>query len=226
MSPTSKIPVKPLSEEVAQRIRVMIRKGMLSTGDRIVESQLCQAMGISRTPLREAIRILGTEGLIKLVPNRGAYVAQPSMKEIKELFEVMSILEGACARMVAETLTDSDFKKIEKLHLKLEKHFLAKDHERYLKVNSQFHHLLQELTGNQVLNEVINGLRHKILLYRYRQLYERDRFEASMNEHRNLLEALRRRDPAAAESLMKIHLLNQCEALRSVYEDKDAQDDT
>jgi DNA-binding GntR family transcriptional regulator len=221
----SKIPARPLSQEVAQRIRDMIRKGLVRKGDRIIEKQFCQSLGISRTPLREALRILSSEGLIDLVPNKGAYVAQPSMREIRELFEVMSILEGTCARVVAEKMTESELEKIEKLHEKLEKHYEERDHEKYLKVNQRYHVLLQEMTGNKVLNDVVNGLRDKILLYRYRQLYQRDRFRASMNEHRALMEALRTRDPIAAESIMKKHLMNQCEALRALYEKEGGVED-
>jgi DNA-binding GntR family transcriptional regulator len=216
----SRIAVKSLHQEVAQRIRDMIRKGLLQKGDRIVEKELCEMMGTSRTPLREALRLLSSEGLIDLVPHKGAYVAQPSMREIREMFEVMSILEGTCARKAAEKMTDADFRKLERLHEKLEKYFREKNNEKYLEVNHKYHSLLQEMTGSKVLNDVINSLRQKILLYRYRQLYQPDRFKASMNEHRVLLDAFRRRDPAAAESAMRTHLINQCEALKSVYEDE------
>jgi DNA-binding GntR family transcriptional regulator len=216
----SRIAIKPLHQEVAQRIREMIRKGTLHKGDRIVEKDLSQAMGTSRTPLREALRLLSSEGLIDLVPHKGAYVAQPSMREIREMFEVMSLLEASCARKAAEKMTDADFRKLEKLHEKLEKYFREKSHEKYLEVNRKYHSLLQEMGGSKVLNDVINSLKQKIMLYRQRQLYQPDRFEASMNEHRDLLDAFRRRDPVAAERAMKTHLINQCEALKNVYEDK------
>jgi DNA-binding GntR family transcriptional regulator len=218
MAPKSRIPIRSLSETVAQRIRDMIRRGVLNKGDRIVEKQLCDALGVSRTPLREALRILKSEGLIDLVPHRGAYVAQPSMQDIRELFDVMSILEGACARVASQRMSKTDFARLEKLHQKLEKHFEHKDHEKYLEVNHKYHSLVQELAGNKLLNEILGGLRQKILLYRQRQLFQPDRFEASMKEHRLLLEALRNRDTNAVESLMKTHLMNQCEALRTLYE--------
>ncbi len=219
MAPMSRIPIRSLSETVAQRIRDMIRRGVLKKGDRIVEKQLCDALGISRTPLREALRILKSEGLIDLLPHRGAYVAQPSMQDIRELFDVMSILEGACARVASQKMSNADFARVDKLHQKLEKHFEQKDHEKYLEVNHKFHSLIQEMAGNKLLNELLDGLRQKILLYRQRQLFQPDRFEASMNEHRLLLEALRKRDADAVESLMKTHLMNQCEALRTLYDD-------
>ncbi len=219
MAPMSRIPIRSLSETVAQRIRDMIRNGVLKKGDRIVEKQLCDALGVSRTPLREALRILKSEGLIDLVPNKGAHVAQPSMQDIRELFEVMSILEGACARTAAQKMSEADFVRLDKLHRKLEKHYQQKDHEKYLEVNHKYHSLIQEMAGNKLFNEILGGLRQKILLYRQRQLFQPDRFEASMEEHRLLLEALRNRDADAAESLMKTHLMNQCEALRTLYEE-------
>jgi len=212
--------VQPLHEHVAHWIREMIRKGDLNKGDRIIEKDLCASFGISRTPLREALRCLTSEGLIRIVPHRGAYVAEPSMDEIREMFEVMKLLEGNCAAMAAEKISESDLVKLEKLHEKLEKHYKANQHEKYLDVNQKFHTMLQEMAGNKVLNDVVNGLRQKIVLYRYRQLYQADRFEASIREHRAIMDALRRRDPAASESLMREHLMNQCEALKNLYEGK------
>jgi DNA-binding GntR family transcriptional regulator len=216
----SKITIKPLHQKVADRIRELIRKGLLKKGDRIIETELCDSLGISRTPLREALRILSSEGLIDVIPNKGAHVAQPSMRDVREMFEVMSILEGVCARVAAEKMTDGKFAKIEKLHQKLEKHFAEKDAEKYLNANQDYHVLVQEMAGNKVLDEVVNGLRQKILLYRYRQLYQQDRFNDSIKEHRLLLDAFRARDPEAAEHLMKQHLIKQCDALVSLYRDR------
>lgn len=221
----TKIPIVPLHKEVADRIRDMIRKGLLKKGDRIVEKHFCEEMGISRTPLREALRILHKEGLIHLAPNKGAYVAEPSIREIQEMFDVMGILEGACAKAATERMTEANLQRIEKLHQKLEHNYQMRDHEKYLRVNQRYHGLIQEMTGNKALNEVINGLRQKILLYRYRQLYQPERFDKSIQEHRAILEALRRRDPAAAETAMKTHLANQCAALVGLYQDKGGEPD-
>lgn len=209
----NQIRVKALPEEIVGRIREMIRKGILKEGDKIVEKALCEQMGVSRTPLREALRLLSAEGLIQLVPNRGARVAQPSLKDIREMFQVMSILEGACARQCAEKLTEKGLRKLEELHEKLEKHAKEKDYEKYVLVNHRYHTLVQELAGNKILSEVINGLRQKILLHRYRQILMPNRLEQSMQEHRDLQEAFRTKEPEAAERLMKHHLIRQCETL-------------
>ena len=207
------IHIKALPQEVARRIREMIRRGILKEGDRIVEKPLCEAMGVSRTPLRESLRLLSSEGLIQLIPNKGARVVQPSMRDISEMFRVMSILEGTCARECAEKLDDKGLKKLENMFEKLEKYFEEENHEKYMAVNHSYHSLVQELAGSKILSEVINGLRQKILLYRYRQIYQPHRLEESMQEHRELQAAFRQRDPGAAERLMKEHLIRQCEAL-------------
>jgi len=212
-----RIQVGYLAQEAAKRIRDMIRKGTLKKGDRILEEPMCKAMGVSRTPLREALRILNSEGLIELIPNKGAYVAQPSIEDIEKMFFVMSILEGTCARLCAEKMDERGLERLDDLYRKLEEHCQAEDREKYMAVNHSFHSLVQERAGNKVLSEVINGLRQKILLYRYRQIYQPGRLQESMQEHRDLQKALRERNPEAAERFMKEHLMRQFIALKSVY---------
>jgi DNA-binding GntR family transcriptional regulator len=212
-----RIRAKTLHQEVTDQIRKMIRSGALIKGQKIDEKYLCDTMGVSRTPVRESLRMLHSEGLIDLIPHKGAYVSQPPIKEIKDMFEVMSVLEGTCARLAAENMKEKDFRRIEALHGKLERHYQNRDHEAYLKVNNTLHVFVQELSGNKVLNDVINGLRQKILLYRHKQLYQPERFQESVREHRDLLTAFRDRDPVLAETVMKRHLIKQCEALVRLY---------
>jgi DNA-binding GntR family transcriptional regulator len=220
------IQVGYIAQEAAKRIRDMIRKGTLKKGDRILEEPMCRAMGVSRTPLREALRILSSEGLIELIPNKGAYVAQPSIKDIGEMFYVMSILEGTCARVCAEKMDDEGLRRLDDLYRKLEEHCQAEDREKYMAVNHAFHSLVQELAGNKVLSEVINGLRQKILLYRYRQIYQPNRLKESMQEHRDLQHAFRERDPEKAGRFMQEHLTRQFNALKSAYSERKEVSDT
>lgn len=212
-----RIEPRPLHHEVAHQIREMIRKGTLCTGERIVEKRFCDALGISRTPLREALRVLHGEGLVDLLPHRGAFVTQPSIQEVRDLFEVMAVLEGLCARTAAARTTSEDLAKLERLHETLEGCYAARDAERYIHANNALHKLVQQLAENQVLDEVVSGLRQRMLLHRFRQLYQADRFDQSIREHRELLEAFRRRDPAAAQAAMEHHLRRQCEALETLY---------
>ena len=207
---------KTLHEEIANNLREMIMAGELTEGDKIKEDELCTVMEISKTPLREALRVLSAEGLIRLIPNRGSYVTTPTFEEIKEMFDVMSVLEGVCARTAAKKMSTGDFKKLEEIHHQLEKNFRLKDQKQYIHHNNLYHAFVQELAGNKTLNQIVNGLRQKILLYRFKSLNLFGRFEQSIQEHRELLEAFRNRDAAKAELLMKSHMKKQSEALEKL----------
>ena len=207
---------KTLHEEIANNLRELIMAGELQKGDKIKEDELCSSMGISKTPLREALRVLSVEGLIRLVPNRGSFVSTPTFEEIREMFGVMSLLEGVCAREAAEKMGEKDLAILEKLHKKLEENYQRKAQREYIRINNQFHSFVQELAGNRTLNQIVNGLRKKILLYRYQSLNLPERFAQSIQEHRDLLEAFRKKDPKKAETLMRRHLKKQCEALEKL----------
>ncbi len=215
-----KITTSTLHQEVAKRIRELIRSGELRRGQKIDEKALCESMGVSRTPVRESLRILHSEGLIDLIPHRGAYVSRPCIEDIQEMFDVMSTLEGMCARLAVEKTAPSDLKTMESLHDKLEQCYAEWDHRGYLEHNEVLHLFVQELAGNKILNDVIDGLRRKILLYRHEQLYRPERFHQSVQEHREILDSFQRGDAATAESAMKRHLLNQGKALVGLYASK------
>ncbi|MBI5580690.1 MAG: GntR family transcriptional regulator [Deltaproteobacteria bacterium] len=215
------INIRALHQDVAGKLREMIRKGVLVRGQRIIETEICEQIGVSRTPLREALRVLESEGLVELFPHRGVHIRQPSMNEIQEMFMVMSVLEGICARLTAQKLTPAGWRKIERLHQKLETHYAEGDRDKYVAANNVFHALIQELAGNRVLDDVVAKLRGKVALYRHQQIYEDQRFDESIREHRDILDALRRRDAYAAETLMKRHLERQCNALVNLYDRHD-----
>lgn len=202
--------------QIADALREMIMIGELKNGDKINENVLCGAMGISKTPLREALRVLSAENLISLVPNRGAYVTKPTTAEIKEMFAVMSVLEGVCARAAAEKMTPADFARLEELHAELEEKFDVRDQEEYIRINNRYHSFVQDLAGNRTLNQIVSGLRKKILLYRFQSLNLPGRFEASIKEHRDLLEAFRNRAAPKAEKIMKTHLHKQSQAIETL----------
>lgn len=208
---------EPLSFQVAEKIRVLIRKNELVSGMRLSEPNLCEQLGVSRTPLREAFRMLIAEGLVEIRLNKGAYVADPPLDDVFHMFEAMGIMEGNCARLACERLVDADLAELEKLHEKLEKHYKNQDHEGYMDCNHKYHTFVQEKAGNPVLSKMVSNLRDVILLHRYRQIYRPGRFAESMEEHRRLIEAFRARDGERAERLMRAHLLKQGQALVSYY---------
>jgi DNA-binding GntR family transcriptional regulator len=209
---------KTLHEEIANNLKELIMSGELQEGDKIKEDELCSSMGISKTPLREALRVLSVEGLIKLVPNRGSFVSTPTFEEIREMFDVMSVLEGICARAAVKKMSAKDLAALEKLHDKLEKNFKRRAQREYIRINNQFHAFVQELAGNRTLNQIVNGLRQKILLYRYQSLNLPERFEQSIQEHRDLIKAFRKKDSKKVETLMRRHLKKQCDALEKLAE--------
>ena len=211
-----KIKKATLHVRIADTLREMIMTGEFQEGDKVNETGLCEAMEISKTPLREALRVLSGEGLISLVPNRGAFVTKPTIREITEMFDVMAVLEGVCARRAAEKMADADFVRIEALHSALEDAYRARDQKTYISVNDQYHSFVQELAENRTLNDIINGLRKKILLYRFQSPNLIGRFDDSISEHRDLLEAFRRRDGLKAETIMKTHLHHQSAALETL----------
>lgn len=220
-SVVNRIDIRVLHQDVAGKIREMIRKGSLVRGQRIIEAEICEQIGVSRTPLREALRVLESEGLVELFPHRGVHIRQPSMNEIQEMFEVMGVLEGTCARLTAQKMTAAGWRKIERLHRQLETHYAEGNRDKYVAANNVFHALIQELAGNRVLDDVVAKLREKVALYRHQQIYEDQRFDESIREHRDILEALRRRDPDAVEMFMKRHLDRQCNALVKIYDRHD-----
>lgn len=133
------------------------------------------------------------------------------------MFETMSILEGSCARLAAERITDADLAEMERLHGQLEKMYSCNDPDGYMGFNQNYHKFVQEKAGNPILNKIVSGLRDMIRLHRYRQIYYPGRLDASMEEHRGLMEAFRTRDGERAERLMKTHLIKQCQALVAYY---------
>jgi DNA-binding GntR family transcriptional regulator len=199
--------------QVADMLRDMIMTGELKEGDKVNEGKLCSTMGISKTPLREALRVLSVEGLIELVPNRGSFVTKPTLEEITEMFDIMGLLEGFCARSACEKMTAKEFARLEKIHTKLEEKFELRNHEDYIRINNQYHSYLQEIAGNRTLNQIVTGLRKKILLYRFQSLNMPERFKSSIQEHRQLIEAFRAHNHQQAETLMREHLKNQSDAL-------------
>ncbi len=204
---------KALYQQVAERLRKRIYEHQLRPGDAVDEKELCAVFGISRTPLREALKVLHTEGLVELVPNRGCFVKRLDLEELHELFPVMAVLEGLCAREAVERCSAQDVERLEILHERLESHAAAGDIDQYYEVNFEFHQALQELSHNRWLQRVTADLRKILRLARHAQLTAQGRLQRSLQEHRNILEAFRRHDPDAAEQTMKEHLYAQMHVL-------------
>ncbi len=204
---------RALYQQVADRLRKRIYDHTLAPGEAIDEKQLCEEFGISRTPLREALKVLNSEGLVELVPNRGCFVGQIEPRELHDLFPVMAVLEGLCAHEAVRRGSDADFERLEELHARLEQHAAAGDIDAYYEDNFRFHLVVQEISRNHWLQRVANDLRKILRLARHDQLTVDGRLQGSLQEHRRIMEAFRRRDAKAVEQCMKEHLTAQLQGL-------------
>lgn len=195
-----------LYQEVAERLRQRIFSHELPPGSWVDEQALADDYGISRTPLREALKVLASEGLVTLKPRRGCYVTEISERDLDEIFNVMALLEGQCARLTAQKATDADLDRLREIHAKLEKAAHDEKIGAFFDANQAFHQALQELADNRWLLHVIEDLRKVIKLSRHHSLFSEGRLEQSLAEHRDLLAALADRDADRAELLMRTHI--------------------
>jgi DNA-binding GntR family transcriptional regulator len=205
-----------LHDSVAARLRSMVFERQLTPGQWIDEKALAKAWMVSRTPLREALKVLAAEGLVELVPQRGCRVVELSDDDADDLFPVMALLEGRCALEAACKAGEADIAELQRLHQALEQHAAARDVDGYYRANHAFHSRVQALAGNRWLDRATGDLRKFLRLMRGRQLQLPGRIDASINEHRVLIDAFVQRDAARAERAMHDHLMAQLVALKQL----------
>ena len=205
-----------LHDGVAARLRTMVFDGELAPAEFIDEKSLADAWAVSRTPLREALKVLAAEGLVDLVPHRGCRVTLLSEDDADALFPVMALLEGRCAFEAATKASDEDLHQLRRLHDELERYAVAQDIDGYYHANHSFHSFVQKLADNRWLDRVTGDLRRFMRLMRGRQLALPGRILASINEHRVLIDAFEQHDAARAERAMHDHLMAQLAALKKL----------
>lgn len=209
MSAVSLAP-RALYEEVAELLRQRIFRRELEPGGWIDEVKLSQEYGISRTPLREALKVLAAEGLVTMKVRRGAYVTEVSEQDLAEVYHLLSLLESDAAAVVAQRASDAELKELQDLHKELEG--AAGDRERFFALNERFHMRLLELAGNRWRNQMVADLRKVMKLNRHNSLLKAGRVEESLQEHRVVMEALARRDAEDVRRRMQEHFSNGLEA--------------
>ncbi len=205
---------RPLSEDVAERLREQIFSHQLAPGSWLDEQNLALAFGISRTPMREAIKVLATEGLVTTKMNKGAYVTQVDRHDLEQIFTVLSLLEGQAAKETAIKASEEQLTHLDNLHHRLEKAAADRDLEQFFEINVKFHEMIQDIAGNQWMNGVIDDLRKVLKLQRRDSLSRSGRLLSSLVEHRAILQAILKRDPLAAETAMRQHLAHGLEATK------------
>lgn len=209
-----------LHDEVAILLRDQIFVGALTPGSFIDEAAMCTSLKISRTPLREALKVLSAEGLVRHEPRRGSFVSEVTEQDLDEIFPVIALLEGRCAYEAARNASDADIAALDVLHERLEKHAKAKRINDYYATNFAIHEAIITLANNRWLAQVISDLRKILKLARLQQLHAPGRLEQSLSEHLAVYAALRARDCEGADAAMRTHLTRQREALRALARDK------
>ncbi len=207
MNSKSLLSPRPLYEDVAERLRTSIFSHELAPGSWIDEQAIAKEYGISRTPMREAIKILAAEGLITMKMRRGAYVTEVSKSDLNQIFTVLALLEGQACRETALKASEGQLEALDSIHMKLERAAADRDLDQFFAINQSFHDKLQEISNNPWMKRVIDDLRKVLKLQRRDSLSKRGRLESSLIEHRKILSALLARDADLSEKLMKEHLL-------------------
>lgn len=203
-----RLPVRRLSlyEAVTERLREMVLEGELAPGSRISEKQLCEIFDVSRTPLREALKVLANEGLVELLPNRGAKVTEVTLREVVDLFEVMVVLEGLSGKLLVARATDADIEEIRGMHQRMIALYQRHERAEYFLLNQDIHRRLTEIAGNSVLLELESTLAVKITRARYMANMQMGRWDESASEHEQILEALEERDAQKLSTAMRLHM--------------------
>lgn len=219
-SPSHPVALRSVSQslhrEVAAQLRQRIFSGELAPGVFVDEVAVCEQLKISRTPLREALKVLASEGLIRQEPRRGSFVNEVTEQDLDEIFPVIALLEGRCAHEAALKATDSDLAALLVLHERLQKAAKVQRINDYYEANFAIHEAIILLANNKWLAQVISDLRKILKLARLQQLHAPGRLQQSLSEHMAVFAALQARDAQGAEAAMRTHLTRQREALREL----------
>ena len=205
---TPRLPQRALYEEVAELLRQRIYKRELEPGSWIDELKIAQEYGISRTPLREALKVLAAEGLVTMKVRRGAYVTEVSTQDLADVYHLLSLLESDAAGVVAERATAAELAELQALHLELEAAASvgAQDITQFFAINERFHMRLLAIAANRWRDQMVADLRKVMKLNRQNSLLKTGRVEESLAEHRALMDALTERNAALAQQRMREHL--------------------
>ena len=205
---------RALHAELVDRLRDMIHDGTLSPGAKVPERALCEHFGVSRTPLREALKVLAAEALIKLTPNRGASVAALTLADLEEVFPVMASLEALSGELACKRITDREIDHIRALHEEMVEHYRRRDLTPYFKLNQEIHGLMLKAAHNPTLEALHRSLSGRIVRARYLANMSATRWAQAVVEHGEILQALAARDAKRMSRLLREHVMHKFETVR------------
>lgn len=202
-----------LHDTVVEHLRNFIVEGVLAPGIKLNERELCDTLGISRTPLREAFKVLAAEGLIDIAPNRGASVARMSEQEIREAFELMSGLEAFSGELACERITPDELAEIKALHYTMLACHAKNDLSGYYRRNQEIHNRINAAARNNALRQVYVSVNRRLQSLRFRSNLEASKWDKAIREHGEMIEALEARDGGRMASILRRHLLEKRDAV-------------
>ncbi len=214
---------RPLHHALVERLRAMINSGELTAGERIPEQALCERFDVSRTPLREALRVLSSEGYVQLTPNRGASVARLTLQDLEDVFPVMASLEALSGEIACARITDAEIDAITDLHEEMVRKHRAHELPDYFRLNQAIHESILEASRNPVLIATHHGLAGRITRARYMANMTRDRWDRAMSEHELILEALTARRKARLARILRDHVMSKLETVKIALAESDAE---
>ena len=197
-----------LSQKVYRVLKTEIVKGFLEPGTKLLENKLAEEMHVSRTPIREAIQKLAAEGLIKIAPNQTLIVTEISLEDIKEVLQIRGVLEGLAARVAAQKVTRQEIDELEEIITQMGLYVTKEDLASYCKVDDEFHNLILNVCGNKWIINIRDNLGNFIYRYRIRSLSIPGRLKYSLEEHRKIMESLKKHNSEEADRLSQIHMEN------------------
>lgn len=219
--PAAEVVTLPRAKEVANAIRDMIIQDQIKPGEPIRERILSEKFGISRTPLRESLRMLAAEGLVDLIANRGAVAANPTAQETYDRLMVLGALEGLAGELAAKAATDSQIAELIALNFEMRAAQARRDRLAYFKINQEIHLAIVEISGNESLRENYWRINAQVYRARYRNNFNSEEWDHSMDEHDEIIEALKARDPERLSSILRGHLRPICQTLLAELQEID-----
>ena len=202
-----------LHDQVAARLRTMLVEGRIPPGAKLNERELCAQLHVSRTPLREAIKLLGAEGLVDLLPNRGAVAVKLTEADVRHSFEVLATLEGLSGELAASRIGEAELAELHALHYEMMACFARRDLSGYYRLNAQIHVAINAAARNPVLTSTYRSINARVQSLRFRTNQDEAKWKRAMKDHGLMLEALVARDAAAMRTLLVEHLNTKRDAV-------------
>jgi DNA-binding GntR family transcriptional regulator len=200
-----------LSQKIYREIKKQITRGFIGPGEKVYANKIAKDLNVSRTPVREALQRLSSEGLVKITPNKAMVVAEVSVEDAKEVLQVRGVLEGLAASICAKKINEKEIQKFEKIVQKMNIAVKKGDLTNYCEVDDEFHELILKICGNKRIMKIRESLDNFIYRFRVKSLSVAGRLENSRIEHKNILESLKQHESEKAEILSKEHMNNTIE---------------